>query len=62
MGCSNILLGNSLDKSDVWESKLCLIIIYAEQTIGQQGVFWKNNCLKNLGLIEFHMLWIISFL
>ena len=44
---SNILIGHSLDKAVVWEAKIESFELFcAEQTIGQQGVFWENNCLK----------------
>ena len=44
---SNIYVGNSLNKCDLWETKITSFELFcAEQTIGQQGVFWENNCLE----------------
>ena len=44
---SNICVGNSLNKCDLWETKITSFELFcAEQTIGQQGVFWENNCLE----------------
>ena len=44
---SNILIGYSIDTSVVWEAKIESFELFcAEQTIGQQGVFWENNCLR----------------
>ena len=44
---SNVLIGTSVDKSEIWEAKITSYQLFcAEQTIGQQGTFWENNCLK----------------
>tara|TARA_B100000575_G_C23122786_1_gene649997 strand:+ start:125 stop:1030 length:906 start_codon:yes stop_codon:yes gene_type:complete len=45
--CSDVLIGSSVDKSKTWEPKIISFESFCvEQTIGQQGVFWENNCLK----------------
>ena len=45
--CSDILIGDSIENSKIWEARILSFESFcAEQTIGQQGVFWENNCLK----------------
>ena len=43
---SNVLFGDSLKKSQYFPAEIISFESFcAEQTIGQQGVFWKNNSL-----------------
>ena len=45
--CSDILIGYSKKESKVWEAKITSFESFCvEQTIGQQGVFWVNNCFN----------------
>ena len=44
---SDVLVGNSIKESKFFQSKITSFESFcAEQTIGQQGVFWLNNSLK----------------
>ena len=46
---SDILIGYSKENSEIWKVKTISYELFcAEQTIGQQGVFWENNCFKNV--------------
>tara|TARA_B100000212_G_scaffold335774_1_gene308175 strand:+ start:206 stop:1114 length:909 start_codon:yes stop_codon:yes gene_type:complete len=45
--CSDVQIGESINNSKTWEPKTISFESFCvEQTIGQQGVFWENNCLK----------------
>ena len=45
--CSDILIGYSIKNSKIWKAKIISFESFCvEQTIGQQGVFWVNNCYE----------------
>ena len=45
--CTDILVGCSKENNKVWEARISSFESFCvEQTIGQQGVFWENNCLN----------------
>ena len=45
--CSDILIGYSRENNKSWEARISSFESFCvEQTIGQQGVFWVNNCLN----------------